>query len=167
MHNFTAIAVIRINSIIMTVQSSSLRITFQRINSESFQVVGSASTINTPSSSSSTSTDNLIAYRPSYSDPHRSNLGTIFINLDAIYPCIATSQDISCKLFPNEDDGFRGGKAILEAMDDNSAFGSGSPSFSFAFATCSQISYSCISTSHRIDLRLVCILPSSRCSNAP
>ena len=163
-HNII-IAVIRINSIIVTV-SSTLRITFQTLNGESFREEGNISTLNTYTSSNSISNDNIIAYRPAYSDVHRSNLGTVFVNLGRIYPCIGNYRHISCKLFPNEDDGFRGGRAILEAIDYNSGIfsGPGTESYGFAFAGCNQITSNCIRSTHPMNFFLVCILPSSRCS---
>ena len=35
-----------------------------------------------------TSSNNLLAYRPRFSDIHNSNLATIFINLEGVLPCI-------------------------------------------------------------------------------
>ena len=80
----------------------------------------------------------------------------------AVYPC---ATEITCKLFPNEDDGFRGGRAIFDAMDNGGNFGvfSGT-TYAFAIEGCSQIDYSCYSSSFLLEFILVCLVPSSVCS---
>jgi hypothetical protein len=85
----------------------------------------------------------------------------------AVYPCATQSQQISCKLFPNEDDGFRGGRAIFEAMDNGYNFGVfNGTTYAFAIEGCSQINYNCYtqSSSITLDFTLVCLVPSSVCS---
>ena len=39
-------------------------------------------------SASAKSADNKVAYEPNYADHHNSRLGALFLNLDAIFPCI-------------------------------------------------------------------------------
>ena len=108
---------------------------------------------------------NILTYRPNYRDAFQSNLGTIFIHVEAVYPCATDHHQISCKLFPNEDDGFRGGRAIFEAMDNGGNFGvfSGN-TYAFAIEGCSQIDYSCYSSSVLLEFTLVCLVPSRACS---
>ena len=41
------------------------------------------------------SSDNILAYRPSYNDGHGSNFAALFINLKAVYPCITSYTHIN------------------------------------------------------------------------
>ena len=86
--------------------------------------------------------------------------------MEAIYPCATDNSQINCKLFPNEDDGFRGGQAIFEAMDDGQNFGVfNGATYAFAIEGCSQIDYSCYSSSFTLEYILVCLVPNSVCFN--
>jgi hypothetical protein len=38
-------------------------------------------------SNSVTSSNNLLAYRPRFSDVHNSNLAAVFINMEGVFPC--------------------------------------------------------------------------------
>ena len=144
--------------------------TFQKLNSETFVEQGSKTQINTFPSSNSTSSDNILAYRPSYRDGHGSDLATIFLNLEAIYPCINSSNHVSCKLFSSEDDGFRRGLAIFEAGDSGGTFqifgGTSTVTYAFAVEGCRELTSSCtnIPLGLEMDFTLVCVLPSSQCS---
>ena len=60
----------------------------QSLNSTTFERVGTTSEIRYNSFTSSISSDNLIAYHPNYRDRDGSNLATVFVNLEALYPCI-------------------------------------------------------------------------------
>ena len=111
------------------------------------------------------SSENILAYRPNYRDEFESNLGTVFVHVEAVYPCATNSRRISCKLFPNEDDGFRGGRAIFEAMDDTNFGVFNETTYAFAIEGCSQINYSCYSSDFTLEYFLVCLVPSSVCSN--
>ena len=144
--------------------TNTLTATFAKLNSVTFNQQGST-TISTSPSRNATS-GNMLAYRPNYRDTFQSNLGTIFVHVEAVYPCATQTHQISCKLFPNEDDGFRGGRAIFEAMDNGQNFGvfSGT-TYAFAIEGCSQISYSCYSSEFTLEYTLVCLLSSNVCSN--
>ena len=139
-------------------------VTFAKLDGVTFNQEGSTTTINTSPSSAITS--GILAYRPNYQDVFQSNLGTIFIHVEAVYPCATQHHQISCKLFPNEEDGFRGGRAIFEAMDNGVNFGVFSGiTYAFAIEGCSQIN-NCYTVSPGITLTftLVCLVPSSVCS---
>ena len=57
-----------------------------------------------------TSTNNILAYRPKYSDFHRSRLAGIFVNIEKIFPCIAKTNYVPiCSIFTSEENGFRKG----------------------------------------------------------
>ena len=163
------IAVIRLSTLAIRL-GTTLTITFQRRSTETFAGTGTTSTISISPYSNYTSSDNILAYRQNYQDPHRSgNLAVIFINLGAVYPCISSFRDISCTLLSNEDDGFHGGRAIYEAADDGGnfeIFGS-TPTFAFAFEGCTALITTCpsIPDSFLTEYYLVCYLPRSRCSN--
>lgn len=67
-------------------------------------------------SSTNASSNNLLAYYPNYRDAHRSGLAAMFINMPVAFPCLegVSSYLPVCKVFTYEDDGFRGGRAIIE-----------------------------------------------------
>ena len=81
--------------------TSILTISFVKLDGVSFNWEGNRTTINTSPSNAITSGNYILTYRPNYQDVFRSNLGTIFINIEAVYPCVYHHQ-ITCKLFPNE-----------------------------------------------------------------
>ena len=144
---------------------TSLTITFVKLDGVTFNWEGNRTAINTSPSSAITSGNYILAYRPNYQDAFRSNLGTIFINVEAVYPCVSYRHQISCKLFPNEDDGFRGGRAIFEAMDNGGHFRIfNGTTYAFAIEGCSQLNYNCYSSTITLTFRLVCLVPSSVCS---
>ena len=112
------------------------------------------------------SENNTLAYRPNYQDLFGSNLATIFIHMQAVYSCVASYQDISCKLLPNEDDGFRGGRAIFEAMDNGKDFSVFSGiTYAFALEGCSQLNSTCYAPGYRYEFILMCLISSSACYN--
>ncbi len=108
---------------------------------------------------------NILSYRPNYQDVFRSNLATIFIHMQAVYPCVTNHRQISCTLLPNEEDGFRGGRAIFEAMEYGGGFGVFSGiTYAFAIEGCSQLNFACYSSTYSLDFTLMCLIPSSVCS---
>ena len=66
-----------------------------------------------------TSSNNLLAYRPRYNDLQRSDLAGVFINLEGVFPCLAplTNYNPICRVFTEEEDGFRDGKALIDCGD--------------------------------------------------
>ena len=144
-------------------------VSLQKVNSTTFVRQGDITELTISPGSSSTSSNNMIAYYPNYTDAHRSSLATLFVNLEALYPCVDSHNDISCKLFPYEDDGFRGGRAILESSDDGGnfeIFGQRIATYAFALDGCAQLDSNCYSTPSQfsMDLLLVCLLPRSQCT---
>jgi len=70
----------------------------------------------------STSADNTLAYRPNYADYHQSGFAGVFLNLEKIFPCGSTGDKTPlCSVFTYDEDGFRKGKAIIEAQDNGYA----------------------------------------------
>ena len=124
-------------------------------------------TLNFSPSSSSTSSNNLLAYRPRYNDFHTSGLAVVFVNIDGIFPCLTGPPGYApiCKLFTHEEDGFRNGRALIDASDGGNDFrvfgGTTTATYGFAFANCPEMTTSCfpLSTEHSI----VCLLPRNRC----
>ena len=159
------IAVIRLSQVTVRTTTSIFTATFAKLDGVTFNQEGSKTTISISSNiHTNISTNNILAYRPNYQDTFQSNLATIFIHIEAVYPCATDHQQISCTLFPNEDDGFRGGRAIFEAMD-GAGFGVFSGiTYAFAIEGCSQIDYSCYSSGFTLEFTLVCLIPSSVCS---
>lgn len=117
--------------------------------------------------SAATSSDNKVAYRPNFRDAHNSNLGVVFINLQAVFPCLSGSNlHPTCSLFTSESDGFRGGMPFLQAADIGNNFRIFSSTtnfetFGFAVQGCSTFVGSCVDN---LELSLVCILPRNRCA---
>lgn len=72
-------------------------------------------------SASAKSADNKVAYEPNYADHHNSGLGALFLNLDAIFPCIQSLPNPgympSCTRMTDDEDGFLGGRAVIQAGD--------------------------------------------------
>lgn len=80
---------------------------------------------------------------------YRTNLAALFLNLEAIYLCINSFNDVSCKLFPSEDDGFRGGQAIFEASDNERNFqifseDASTVTYVLAVEGCRELTLSCL-----------------------
>ena len=122
------------------------------------------------SNRNATSLNNLLAYRVRYNDDHYSSLAAIFINLDGVFPCLAPLSDYRpiCKIYSNEEDGFRGGKAIIGAGDSGNSFRIFSTwadikTYGIAIQNCPEITPSCIPSWHKISL--ACYLPRAACSN--
>ena len=136
--------------------------TFVELDSVTFNQQGSTTTISSSSSVAISSGNNILAYRPNYRD----NLATILIHVEAVYPCATQYYHISCKLLPSEDDDFRGGQAILEAMDNGGNLGvfSGT-TYAFSLQGCSQINTTCYTSGLTYSFTLMCLVPSSECSN--
>ena len=140
--------------------------TFVKLDSATFSQQGSTTTISTSSNEIVSSGNNILAYRPNYQDEFQSDLATIFIHVQAVYPCVTYYRQISCQLLPSEDDGFRGGRVIFEAMDNGKDFRvfSGT-TYAFALEGCSQINSTCYASGYRYEFILMCLISSSVCSN--
>ena len=106
---------------------------------------------------------NLFSYRPMFSGNHRSELGVMFINIEAIFPCVAnTDYNAICRTFTDEDDGFRGGRAIIDSGDDGNTFSVFSfftEQYGFAFQGCPTFNTTCFPSFHSFNI--VCHLPAS------
>ena len=136
--------------------------TFVKLDSVTFNQQGNTTTVSNSSSVAVSSANNILAYRPNY----RNNLATILIHMEAVYPCATSSNQISCKLLPREDDDFRGGEAILEAMDDGNLRVFSGTTYAFALQRCSQISTTCgYNSAYNYVFNLMCLVPSSVCSD--
>ena len=116
-----------------------------------------------------TSSNNLLAYRPRFTDGHNSNLAGVFINMEGVFPCI---QSLSiyipiCQVFSHEDDGFRRGKALIGAGDSGNSlrvFSSTSNILTYGIAVqeCPEFTASCFPTLQ--SLVVACYLPRAACS---
>ena len=118
------------------------------------------------------SDDNLLAYYPNFRDRHGSGLAGIFINIEGIFPCIADLRKEkilkgpSCKLFTNEEDGFNGGRAIIELGDAGNlelenVFGSRVGLYALAISGCPTLTPKCLPLWYQNEI--VCLLPRSIC----
>ena len=121
-------------------------------------------------SQAATSSNNLLAYRPNYNDHHNSNLAGIFINLEGVFPCIVPLTNefpIICHLSSAEEDGFRGGKALIGSGDIGNhfqIFSSTPDTFTYGIAVqdCPLLNAACFPTYQEISV--VCYLPRAACS---
>lgn len=118
-------------------------------------------------SSTNASSNNLLAYYPNYRDGHRSGIAAIFINMVEAFPCInsLSSHLPVCKVFTYEDDGFRKGRAIIEASDAGNGFrvfnGTIKGVFAFGFAGCPELNTDCFP--RYIEYAVTCYLPRNIC----
>ena len=116
-----------------------------------------------------TSTNNLLGYRPRFNDHHNSNLAGIFINLEGVFPCLAplTNYYPICTVFSEEEDGFRGGKALIDAGDIGNNFRIFSSTtniktYGIAIQDCQELTTTCFPEYH--SLSVACYLPRAACS---
>ena len=115
-----------------------------------------------------TSANNIIAYRPYFNDSHNSSMGILFFNLEAAFPCLRGTCNLSvCSLFSLDEDGFLGGRSLIQAADIGNHFRIFSQNqfintFGFGFAGCSTFDSSCVPNS--FERSLVCLLPSNVCT---
>ena len=107
-----------------------------------------------------------LAYRPNYNDYHSSGLAGMFINMGAIFPCIAEGSPV-CRMFTLEEDGFNGGHAFIESGDIGNSFQIFStltevPTYGFAIQGCTQMDSICLR--NWFHLVITCLLPREQCS---
>ena len=147
---------------------TSRSIRFQPRDPATWSLVNPRTDLSIPNTDNAyTSSNNMVAYRPSYQDSHNSDLGAVFINLQSLYPCLSGANfHPTCSLFTSEEDGFRDGRTIIQAADIGNNFRifsstSNFETFGFAFQGCSTITTTCVGN---IELDLVCLLPRNRCA---
>ena len=116
-----------------------------------------------------TSSNNLLAYRPRFADPHNSNLAGVFINLESVFPCLQSLSSYYpiCQVFSDEEDSFRGGKALIGAGDSGNSFRvfsttSNILTYGVAIQECPEFTTSCFTT-HQ-SFTVACYLPRTTCS---
>ena len=121
------------------------------------------------SSEAQTSTNNLLAYRPRYNDNLNTNLAGVFINLEGVFPCLVplTTYYPICHVFTEEGDGFRNGRAMIDAGDlgnDLRIFSSSSNilTYGVAIQQCPEFNTTCFPT--HFSFSVACYLPRSACS---
>ena len=117
-----------------------------------------------------TSSNNLFAYRPRYSDHHDSGLAAVFVNLEGVFPCLrsVSSYHPICQILSDEEDGFRDGKALIGAGDDGNNFHIFTPTssrfvtYGVAVQGCPEFSSTCFPRS--VSFNIACYLPRAVCS---
>ena len=118
-------------------------------------------------SSVSASSNNLLAYYPNYRDAHRSGIAALLINMVEAFPCIQSLSSYLpvCKVFTYEDDGFRGGRAIIEASDSGNGFrvfnGTLKGVFAFGLTGCPELTLDCFP--RYVEYVISCYLPRRTC----
>ena len=116
-----------------------------------------------------TSLNNLLAYRPRFSDDHASNLAGIFINLPGVFPCLKLTPTYApiCHVLTDEEDGFRNGKALIDAGDSGNTFRvfsstSNIVTYGMAIQDCPEFTISCFPSYY--SFTVACYLPRATCS---
>ena len=152
--------------------SSSRRLRLYATNHSTLQVTDYTQLAQITISNSSqdqTSSNNLLAYRPRFSDGHNSNLAGVFINLEGVFPCLAplTNYYPICRVFTDEEDGFRDGRALIDSGDigNNLQVFSSSTSiltYGIAIQQCPEFNTACFPAYH--SFTVACYLPRSACS---
>ena len=119
--------------------------------------------------SSQSYTSNLLAYRPRFGDVHGSGLGAIFVNLEGVFPCLTPLDNYYpiCSTFSEEEDGFRNGRALLDAGDIGNNFRIFSTTtnvltYGIAIQQCPELNTTCFPAYH--SLTIACYLPRGACS---
>ena len=113
-------------------------------------------------------TSTQLAYRPTFSDLHGSGLAGIFINMEAIFPCIADFVlGPVCRIFTAEEDGFNQGRPFIESGDignDIQIFSTSSniATYGFAIQGCTQMDPTCLRSFSQLVIK--CLLPRQQCS---
>ena len=152
--------------------SQPLKVSLREQDSSTLARLGYRSTLTIPDTNRAYTSDNTIAYRPNFNDLHNSSLAVLFFNLDVAFPCLRnTNTAPACSLFSLEEDGFLGGRPLIQAADAGNHFRIFSRSgfvatFGFGFVGCSTLGRSCVPTDVGLsyELSLVCLLPRSVCT---
>ena len=123
----------------------------------------------TDSSQAVTSSNNVFAYRPRFSDDQHSNLAGAFINLEGVFPCLQSLSSYYpiCQVFSEEEDGFRNGKVLIGSGDAGNTFRvfsstSNILTFGIAIQGCPEFTTSCFPVNHSFSV--ACYLPRAACS---
>ena len=123
------------------------------------------------SSQSAAGANNTVSYRPRYQDTTEFGHGgsnttaVFFINMEKAFPCI---KNLSyryhpvCKIFTNEEDGFRSFRSIIEAADSGNQFRifsntSDIPTYGFGIQGCAEFTIDCLPTHY--NSVIVCYSP--------
>ena len=151
--------------------SSSRLLTLFRANHATLQESDSTELANvslTDPSQAVTSSNNLLAYRPRFEDRHNSGLAGVFINMEGVFPCLQSLSSYApiCQVFSEEEDGFRGGKALIGAGDNGNNFRVFSSTsdiltYGLAIQDCPEWT-TCFPTNH--SFMVACYLPRAACS---
>ena len=158
-----------IKTVYVTFRGPPIQVSIQNQNSSTLETIGSISQLSIPNTNlPGTSTDNVIAYRPYFNDVHNSNLAILFLNLEAVFPCLRDTDVMPvCNLFTLEEDGFLGGKSLVQAADLGNNFRIFSNSrfvktFGFGLTGCRTFATWCVPVS--FERSLVCLLPRNVCT---
>ena len=114
---------------------------------------------------SASQTSTILAYKPQYNDFHGTKLTTLFVNIKEVFPCLnaLTYYEPVCSIFTREEDGFRKGRAFIEAGDSRNDFKifSGKPAWGITVQDCPEFINNCFS--HWLQFEVVCMLPQPQC----
>ena len=155
------------------ISDQEIQVSFKKQDPATLAILGVISQLSIPYANRSqklTSPNNAIAYRPYFNDADNSDLAVLFFNLEAAFPCLKdTNIPPACSLFGLEDNGFHGGRSLIQAADTGNQFRIFSQgtnqfvkTFGFGFAECRTFSRWCVPQS--FERSLVCLLPHGVCT---
>ena len=111
--------------------------------------------------------NNLLAYYPTF----HSGLAAFLINMAEAFPCIQSlpfdiGYNPACQVFAFDNDGFSGGRAIIEASDAGNVFGhvfTGAVKgvFTFGLSGCPELNRDCFPV--YTEYLISCYLPRDMC----
>ena len=159
---------------IMRLESSGRNIRLRKTNMTTLNALSPIiDTVNIGNGESdANSTSNIMFYRPRFNDGMNSNLAALFINLEVVYPCIQPINRVNgyypiCRAFTDEEDGFRGGRSVLDTGDiGNGRFRIFSATddiatYALAIQRCPTWTTACFPDIHSFSI--VCYLPRNVC----
>ena len=108
-------------------------------------------------SSSTTSSNKLLAYRPWFKELHNSNLAAILLNAKEL-----TCGSTLCMIVGADEDGFNNGQVLIGAGDGGNNFQvfnstKDIPTYGVAIKGCSEINQSCLPNS--FEITIACYVP--------
>ena len=109
-------------------------------------------------------TSTILAYRPEYADYHSSGLAGLFVNIKEVFPCLQKIDKYEpvCNIFSREEDGFRKGRAFIEAGDiGNNLKVFDDSVYALAVQDCPVMGPNCLP--NYLQTEVVCLLPRCEC----
>ena len=115
-------------------------------------------------SRNATGANNIVSYQPNYQDGFNTT-AVFFVNMREVFPCtksLSYHYHPVCKIFTNEEDGFRRYRSIIEVADSGNHFHifsttSDIPTYGFGIQGCAEFTTDCLPTHH--EFVIICYVP--------